>query len=155
MLPSHKLPSFRLGNIEVVTAVAQAAVASHLASVYFQLKKIFLLLIVDLGCMILGWNNFHKTTTDTAFSHPDVIGRMVYGNNTVTKQLQIFFGMNILWLLAMCNFISPFKKIDFLIKGCYLSCTFISSTLVFSHPTYIHGYCCTIPLCHIKSRKLS
>ena len=90
MLPSLQLPSFRLGIIEVVTAVAHAAVASNLVFIIFQLKKVFILL-VDILNIIPGWSDVHITSFNTALSQPAIIGRMVYGNKFVTRHLQIFF----------------------------------------------------------------
>ena len=104
MILNHKLPSFRLSIIEVVTAVVHAAAASHLVSKIFQLKKVSLL-TVDIFCIISGWNNSLNTSINTAFSQPDTIGRMVYGNNFVTKHLQTFFDRNISCPKSMCNLI--------------------------------------------------
>ena len=93
MVPTLQLPSFRLGIMEVVTAVAQAAVASNLVFIIFQLKKVFLLL-VDIFSITPGWNNFYNTTFNTALSQPAIIDRMAYGNKFVTKHLQTIFERN-------------------------------------------------------------
>ena len=93
MIPPHKLPSFRLGIIEVVTAVAQAAVASNVVTIILKFKKM-LLLLVDVCSFIPGWNKFHNTSFNTALSQPANIDRMVYETIFVTKHLQIFLDEN-------------------------------------------------------------
>ena len=90
VLPNYKLPSFQLGNIEVVTPVAHAAVASKLVTRNFHLEKNHLLNF-NIFSIIPGWNILCNTSFNTAFSQTDVIGRMAYENKFVTKHFQNFF----------------------------------------------------------------
>lgn len=90
VVPNYKLPSFRLGIMEVVTAVAHAAAASNSVTIVTQSKKNSLLKDVVYN-IAPGWTGIHNASFNTVFSQPAVIGRMVYEIKCVTKHLQIFF----------------------------------------------------------------
>lgn len=76
--PNYKLPSFRLGFMEVVTAVAHAAVASFLVSPIIKIKYQMNSLLKAVSDKVpSGWSHFTSTTSNTAFSQTRVTGRMV------------------------------------------------------------------------------
>lgn len=89
VVPNYKLPSFRLGIMEVVTTVAHAAVASNSVTKISQFKKTPLLRVA-VDSIAPGRTGIHNTSFNTAFSQPAVIGRMVYEIKCVTKHLQSF-----------------------------------------------------------------
>ncbi len=90
VIPNYKLPSFRLGIMEVVTAVAHTAAASNSVTTINQFEKT-LLLKDAIHRTAPGWTGITNTSFNTAFSQPAVIGRMVYEIKCVNKHLQIFF----------------------------------------------------------------
>lgn len=73
MKPNYKLPSFRLGFIEVVTVAASAVTAS-----FFKLKTIS-------DCIVSGWTNALTTIFNFVFSLSNFIGRMIYETAQLKK----------------------------------------------------------------------
>jgi len=90
VVPNYKLPSFRLGIMEVVSAVAHAAVASNSFTKVTQLKKTSLLEDA-IYSIAPGWTDIFNASFNTTFSQSAVIGRMVYEIKCVDGHLQIFF----------------------------------------------------------------
>lgn len=89
MVSNYKLPSFRLGTMEVVTTVANAAVASNSVTIIAKLKKTPILKNV-VNYIAPGWTDIHNASFNTIFSQPVVIDRMVYENKCVNKYLYFF-----------------------------------------------------------------
>lgn len=84
MKPNYKLPSFRLGFMEVVTVAAHAVTAS-----FCSIKMNSLLKAIS-KCIAPGWTNTFNVSFNNAFSQNFVIGRMVYEIAQV-KKLFLFF----------------------------------------------------------------
>lgn len=103
--PNYKLPSFRLGITEVVTAVAHAAVASFfLAAKNITVK--FLqknpLLNVLSNSVAPGWTNAFGVSFSTVSSQSSSFGRMVYDSSSVKKQSQFFLDTGVFKTTTLC-----------------------------------------------------
>lgn len=100
--PNYKLPSFRLGFMEVVTVAAYAVTASFLVkSIASTFKKISLLKAA-FNSIAPGWTNTEKRSLNSASLQNSGIGRMIDEIVSVDKLPQFFLNTSVKTMTTLC-----------------------------------------------------